>query len=92
MRSVALGLAGLCCALAGTASAGDPYNITVYYSDNGKGVHMPAWYGDGNLYVGSTVPSDVQTVFNFTGTYSRPERRTAAHSSPSLSIAQPQTR
>ncbi|KAI0121611.1 hypothetical protein BJ170DRAFT_643513 [Xylariales sp. AK1849] len=61
LASIYLALAG-----AGAALASDPYNITVLYTENGQQVHARVWYGDGLLYVGSTVPANITNAFNFT--------------------------
>lgn len=55
-----------CMLLAGSALAVDPYNITVNYKINNKDYYAQAWYGDAELYIGSSVPEGVTTVTDFT--------------------------
>lgn len=55
-----------CMLLAGSALAVDPYNITVNYKINNKDYYAQAWYGDAELYIGSSVPDGVTTVTDFT--------------------------
>ncbi|CAJ2508750.1 Uu.00g137760.m01.CDS01 [Anthostomella pinea] len=47
-------------------AASNAYNISVQYVENGHTVQLRMWYGDGNLYVGPTVPASIQTAFNYT--------------------------
>ncbi|KAK6063676.1 hypothetical protein SCUP234_13316 [Seiridium cupressi] len=68
MHSSILRAAATCLALAGVALAGTPYNLTVNYKINNVDHFDRVWYGDGNLYIGSTVPASIQTAFNFAGT------------------------
>lgn len=53
--------------LARSALAYDPYNITANYVINNKNYYARTWYGDGELYIGTTIPEGVTTVTDFTG-------------------------
>lgn len=66
MPSFAIRVFARCVALAGVAIAGTPYNITASYTVNNVDYFVRGWYGDGNLYIGKTVPPSVTTAFNFT--------------------------
>jgi hypothetical protein len=55
-------------ALACSCVTGSPYNMTVKWKVGSEDAYGRAWYGDGQLYIGPTVPASVHTAFNFTGT------------------------
>ncbi|KAI0015833.1 hypothetical protein F4780DRAFT_40953 [Xylariomycetidae sp. FL0641] len=42
------------------------FNISVQYLEDGKYVRLPTWYGDGRMYVGTTVPAGIREAFNYT--------------------------
>ncbi|KAI5919706.1 hypothetical protein F4810DRAFT_471453 [Camillea tinctor] len=68
-----LTLASLTLSTAGIAAAApDVFTISAMYTgSDGKRVTLPTWYGDGHMYVGSSVPTGVQTAFNYTANTTR---------------------
>ncbi|KAH9883358.1 hypothetical protein F4778DRAFT_788678 [Xylariomycetidae sp. FL2044] len=63
-------LASLAAALlfagAARAQSSNAFNITAQFTYDGMTYLMRTWYGDGQMYVGSTVPDGIINAFNFT--------------------------
>ncbi|KAI1496016.1 hypothetical protein F5X99DRAFT_401618 [Biscogniauxia marginata] len=71
MRSSTTLLAALTSAVA-VVAVPDVFTISARYTNSaGALVTLPTWYGDGKMYVGSTVPDGVQTAFNYTANTTR---------------------
>ncbi|KAI1632043.1 hypothetical protein F4809DRAFT_124937 [Biscogniauxia mediterranea] len=73
MRSLLPALATAAATMVAVAAAvSDVFSIAaVYTGSDGKRVTLPTWYGDGHMYVGSSVPAAVRTAFNYTANTTR---------------------